>query len=133
MTNGSGEKDLQTLLRSMEPTLEVGEWVFVTTDAAPASVAPLATFREAEGLSLLISRADADSAGLSYDFVGSWISLTVHSALDAVGLTAAIATRLTEANISCNVIAARHHDHIVVGVEDADEALSQIKGLAASS
>lgn len=105
----------------------------MTVPEAPLGVQPLATFREAEGLSLLIAKDDADHAGLAYDFVGSWISLTVHSALDAVGLTAAIAARLTEANISCNVIAARHHDHIVVAANDADEAIRQLRALAVES
>ena len=54
-------------------------------------------------------------------FVG--FTLEVHSSLNAVGLTAVVASRLTEAAISCNVIAAAFHDHIFVGAADAEKAL----------
>ncbi len=62
----------------------------------------------------MVRREQSDSAGLPYDLVAAWITLTVHSALDAVELTAAVAGQLAGAGISCNVIAGRHHDHLLV-------------------
>ena len=50
----------------------------------------------------------------------------VHSSLDAVGLTAAFSAKLTEKNISANVIAAYYHDHIFVPKEKAEQALNAI-------
>lgn len=126
----TGERDLNTLLQSLEPRLENGEWVFVTVDTVPDGITPLATFLEAGGQSLLVRRGEAEAAGLSYDFIGAWISLTVHSALDAVGLTAAVAGQLASAGISCNVVAARNHDHLFVPYEDAQRALGLIEKLS---
>jgi hypothetical protein len=129
----AGERDLKRLLQGLEPRLEKGEWVFVTVDVVPDKITPLATFRETEGLSVLVRRDEADAAGLPYDFIGAWISLTVHSALDGVGLTAAVAAQLATAGISCNVVAARHHDHLFVPHEQAERALGLIEQLSISA
>lgn len=56
-------------------------------------------------------------------------TVTVHSDLQAVGLTAAVAEALTKASISCNVVAAAFHDHIFVPVERATDALAQLMDL----
>ncbi len=58
------------------------------------------------------------------------ITLSVHSSLEAVGLTAAVAAVLTEAGISANVVAAFHHDHVFVPAERAQDALSALQGLS---
>jgi hypothetical protein len=91
-----------------------------------------AAVREAEGLTVVLPRAEADSLGLSYDFVGAWITLEVHSALEAVGLTAAVSRALTEARISCNVLAGFHHDHLLVPVAEAARALEVLANFARS-
>ena len=75
----------------------------------------------------------ADQYALPYTFVAAWITLEVHSALDAVGLTAAFAQALTAAHISCNVVAAYFHDHIFVDKKDAAKAMEVLLGLAKSS
>ncbi|MEM6700501.1 MAG: ACT domain-containing protein, partial [Bacteroidota bacterium] len=72
----------------------------------------------------------ADELELSYDFICSWITLEVHSALEAVGLTAAFATAFAQHNISCNVVAGYYHDHIFVGKKDAEKAVEVLKSLA---
>lgn len=121
--------DLDELLRSMEPVRREGEFVFVGAGTLPPDVAVAASVQEPEGPSSVISRDDADRLGLPYDFVAAWITLTVHSALDAVGLTAAVSTALADAGISCNVIAGLRHDHLLVPVGDADVALATLRGL----
>ncbi len=123
------EHDLALLLRDLSPQLRDGEWVFVTAARPPDGVEPLASFAEDEGLSLVMRREQADTAGLPYDVVVAWIALTVHSALDAVGLTAAVAGQLAGAGISCNVIAARHHDHLLVPHARAQDALDLLQQL----
>jgi len=89
----AGEKDLRTLLATMSPQLNPGEYVYtVAPDGrVPAGVRPVVTVAEEEGLTLVVPRQDADRAGLAYDYVAGWITLRVHSALEAVGLTAAVA------------------------------------------
>ena len=126
----TGITDLDVLLREMRPDLRSGEYVYCTI-AANGSVdwralSPLATFREDEGVTLILERAAADKAGLSYGPVMRCITLTVHSALEAVGLTAAVAVALTRHGISANVVAAYHHDHIFVPAQDAERALAAL-------
>lgn len=124
-------RELQTLLRTMEPLLREGSYVFVSAAGLPADVSPESTVWEPEGLSAVITRDDADRLGLGYDFVAAWITLTVDSALDAVGLTAAVSTALAGAGVSCNVIAGLRHDHLLVPVAAANDALRTLRELAA--
>lgn len=85
---------------------------------------------EAEGLTLVIPKQRADQHGIAYEGTFRCITLSVHSSLEAVGLTAVIATKLTEHNISANVIAAYYHDHVFVQNGRAEDALSVLKALA---
>ncbi|MFF0077474.1 ACT domain-containing protein [Streptomyces sp. NPDC005494] len=131
----TGERDLRTLLHGMRPELNPGCYVFTVLPAAemPTGVTPVVTVTEREGLTLVVPEAQAVAAGLPYDFVAGWITLRVHSALDAVGLTAAVSLALTDAAISCNVVAGFHHDHLFVPHARADEAIRVLEALAAES
>ncbi|NYI08202.1 ACT domain-containing protein [Allostreptomyces psammosilenae] len=127
------ERDLGRLLRGMDPRLRAGRYVFCAVagpEAVPAGVRPEATVVEDEGLTLVVPREQADAAGLAYDYVAAWITLRVHSALDAVGLTAAVAGRLAAEGISCNVLAGFHHDHLLVAADDAERAVLALRALA---
>jgi hypothetical protein len=127
----TGLTDLDEMIATLEPVLREGEYVFVSVSADAASRLPAeATIREDEGITVVLLREHADAAGLGYDFVARWISLTVNSSLAAVGLTAAFAAALGEAGISCNVLAAYHHDHILVPVDDAERAMQALRELA---
>ncbi|MBI3174803.1 MAG: ACT domain-containing protein [Chloroflexi bacterium] len=128
----SGETDLKKLLQSMQPERNAGEYVFCVLDSPMrlADVTPLGFFREREGVTVILPRADADQAGLSYAGSFAWLTLTVHSSLEAVGLTAAFSHALSEAGISCNVVAAFHHDHIFVPVPDVERALTVLRALS---
>ena len=84
----------------------------------------------AVGRTLVVRREVADDAGLAYDFVGCWITLTVHSSLDAVGLTAAFSSALARAGIGCNVLAGRYHDHILVPHSRREDAVAVLRALA---
>ena len=129
----TGERDIQVLLRDMRPQLRPGTFVFCTIpldERIPAEVNPLLTFREQEGTTLVISREDAERAGLRYAFVSRLITLAAHSALDAVGFLAAITARLAEAGISVNAVSAFHHDHLFVPVDRADEAMAVLRDLS---
>jgi hypothetical protein len=65
-------------------------------------------------------------------FRAAWITLTVHSDLHAVGLTAAVADALAGKRISCNVVAAAHHDHLFVPVDEGAAALAALRDLQAT-
>lgn len=126
--------NLQALLATLNPVLRDGEYVYVLwPHGRPLEPGIEAAVREAEGLTVVLPRESADSLGLHYDFVAAWITLHVHSELEAVGLTAAVGKALTDARISCNVLAGFHHDHILVPVADAPRALEVLHELSAAS
>jgi predicted N-acetyltransferase YhbS len=130
----TGEKNLQTLLASMRPVVREGEYVYALwPHGKPLAGHIEAAVREAEGLTVVLPRAEADALELPYDFVAAWITLEVHSALEAVGLTAAVSRALTQARISCNVLAGFHHDHLLVPVGDSARALEVLSELSAAS
>ncbi|WP_405774037.1 ACT domain-containing protein [Streptomyces sp. NBC_00859] len=132
----SGEKDLRKLLSGMRPELNPGCYVFTTVAPSapvPPGLDPVVTVREREGLTLVVAQKDADAAGLAYDYAAGWITLRVHSALEAVGLTAAVARELAEYGLSCNVVAGFHHDHLFVPLDRAEEAVTVLTGLARRS
>lgn len=127
----AGEKDLRKLLAGMSPQLNAGEYVFtVAPDGRiPTGVRPVVTVAEEEGLTLVLPKQDADLADLAYDNVAGWITLRVHSALEAVGLTAVFAEALAQVGLSCNVVAGFHHDHLFVPYADAPRALAALEQL----
>jgi hypothetical protein len=123
----AGEKNLEKLLGSMSPVLVKGEYVFCTLENSKygdyADARPIASFEEAEGLTLVLPKQAADSFDLSYEGIFRCITLGVHSSLEAVGLTAAVAGILADHGIAANVIAAYFHDHIFVQSGLADQAI----------
>lgn len=121
------EKNLRTLLRTMNPQLHPQPIAFAKAAAAPPEA--ICTFREDEGLTVLIPVEDAGRLGLTYSYIAAWITLTVESDLDAVGFLAAITERLAEAEISCNVVSAFHHDHLFVPFDKRDEAVRILREL----
>jgi hypothetical protein len=133
----TGVDDLQQLLAGMEPELHGDEFVFCTIANANiadlARLDPLGMFREAEGLTLILRREAAEQEGLAGAAPMRMITLTVHSSLEAVGLTAAFSTRLAREGIGANVVAAFHHDHIFVPAADAEKALAALKALQRES
>ena len=133
----SGGTDIATLLADMDPTLSAVEVVFCSfPNAAVADQAfldPIGSFIEPEGLSLIISRQVAEAHGIAFSVVLQGITLNVHSSLEAVGLTAAVAGRLTQHGISANIVAAYHHDRVFVPVADAERALAVLRTLQAEA
>jgi uncharacterized protein len=125
----TGEINLQKLLRGMQPKHNKGEYVYCAveskTDAAQLN--PLCMFAEEESVTVILPKSKADAMSLNYSTTFAWITLTIHSALEAVGLTSAVAKALTEANISCNVVAAYYHDHIFVPIKDATRAMEVLQ------
>jgi len=128
----SGETDIALLLKNMTPKLNEGEYVFCSvasiSDINPEDI--ISTFKEDEGWTVILSKELADKLNYEYSYVASWITLTVHSSLEAVGLTAAFSRVLADAGISCNVVAAYYHDHIFVAKQDAEKALNILQKLS---
>lgn len=123
--------ELDDLVGALAPQLLEGEFVYVCLPGPRADLAALATVREAEGITYVVTRAEAERLALAFDFAAGWITLSVDSRLEAVGLTASIAASLAGAGISCNVFAGFHHDHLLVPYDRRDEALRLLEELSA--
>lgn len=121
----SGEKDLEKLLKSMKPQHNSGDYVFCKVEKIEniAMDDIVMFFKEKEAITLILKKETAEVLNLDYSVVMAWITLTVHSSLEAVGLTAAFSKALSENGISCNVVAAFYHDHIFVAKKDTDKAM----------
>ncbi len=122
----TGEKELDKLLKTLKPKLNVGDYVFCTTKSLNEVdlTKIILFFKEVEGLTIVLEKQVADKLQLDYTFIASWITLTVHSSLEAIGLTAAFSKALTNEKISCNVVAGYFHDHIFVDKIDAEMAMT---------
>jgi hypothetical protein len=126
-----GETDLDRLLTSLQPVLQPGTYAFCTLPPGTAvgpELEPLGTFREAEGLTVILSVEAAERQGLRYQARWAQITLPVHSSLEAVGLIAAVASRLAAAGIACNPVAGFYHDHLFVPEARREEALAVLLG-----
>ncbi|KAA9008355.1 ACT domain-containing protein [Histidinibacterium aquaticum] len=113
------------MLAGMTPRLDPRGWTFVVSEDPALVEQALGTFREDEGLSLILPE-EANAGGLPM----SRITLGVTSSLMGVGLTAAVSTALAEAGIACNVVAAYHHDHLFVPEDRAAEAMAILQDLS---
>ena len=128
--NSSGHQqgiaDLDDLLQSLQPSLTGTEFVFCSVSGSLAEyirLEPLATIREEEGLTLVLPLAIAERENFKVGSVFRQITLTVHSSLEAVGLTAAVSRLLADHGIAANILAGYYHDHIFVPRDKADVAL----------
>ncbi len=125
MKTPSGETNLKKLIANMEPILNEGEYVFanVTNIESIPRALTICEVKEKEGRTVIVSKRDAENLGLNFEFIVSWITLNIHSSLEAVGLTAAFSAALGENDISCNVVAGYYHDHIFVDRKDKEKAM----------
>ena len=131
----TGERNLERLLRHLAPELHAAHYVYCSfaDQRLPDGLDALCTFRETEGLTAVVERAKAVAAGVPHVFEARLITLTIHSSLDAIGMIAAVASALAAAGIPCNAIAAYHHDHILVPIAQATQAMSVLQALASGS
>lgn len=129
-------KSAQDMISGMSPELRQGAFVFVSSQdpGLTSRLIPdaLASFREEEGLSLIVAVDAAALEGLAVDQPMRCITLNVYSSLEGVGLTAAVSAALGEHGIACNMVAACHHDHVFVPEDRAAEALQVLEELQRS-
>ncbi|WGH77970.1 ACT domain-containing protein [Jannaschia ovalis] len=117
------------MVAGMAPELLPGDWVFATDPSPEARARAVATIAEAEGLSAILPAdlGPSDAPRMRR------ITLNVHSDLEGVGLTAAVAGALAAEGIACNMVAGHHHDHAFVPARDAARALRILRALSAGA
>jgi len=128
----AGETNLEVLLGSLKPGLHESDYVFCTVPNLNGYDLNevVGMVRESEGITVVVKKEYADVNHLKYTSVMAWITLRVHSSLEAVGLTAAFSTTLAQAGVSCNVLAGTYHDHIFVPKHDAKKAMRVLEELS---
>jgi hypothetical protein len=131
------ENNLESLLQNLNPSAAEGSFVFCAVPVLPgsadlAALDPWAIVKEDEGITLILEKKRADGLGLVYESTYGRITLRVFSSLDAVGLSAAVATALADSGISANMVAGYHHDHIFVPEAHLETALNVLRGLRCS-
>ena len=120
-------RDLKAMLMGMNPVLSERVWAFhAISDARFIPDTAFAVIREAEGVSCILPAQAAPGDAPQF----ALITLQVHSDLEGVGLTAAVATALATDGIACNVIAGLQHDHLFVQWDRRDDALAILKRLS---
>ena len=129
----TGETNLRVLIKNMQPILNDGLYVFCrlpNTEGIDLEHIVF-FFKEEEGLTVLVEKAYAETQGYDYTSVFAWITLHIHSSLEAVGLTAAFSNALADNSISCNVVAGYYHDHIFVHETLGRKAVAVLAQLSA--
>lgn len=134
-TPQSAAHDLAEMLASLQvnrcpgvfSVVSIDEATGATSDLDVLEAAAIATIREVEGRTFVVPVKVAREVGVSSMFDGAWLTLSVWSALDSVGLTAAVSTLLAADGIACNVFAGAYHDHLLVPVDLADRAISLLQ------
>lgn len=124
------ETDLSLLLKSLNPIVNPGEYVFCHLPQIENLVNIISYFKEQEWITVIVKKNIADELGWEYSFIAAWITLQINSSLEAIGLTAAFSSALAEKGISCNVVAGYYHDHIFVEQSKAQETLQVLINLS---
>ena len=129
----SGEEDLSNLLNNLQPNLLNEDYVFITLEDCSLEFSnqldQIATFKEKEGLTLVIKEEKAKQEDFEYNSVFKCISLGVHSSLTSVGLIAAISKLLSNEGITCNVFSGYFHDHLFVQKSLSKTALELLNNI----
>ena len=120
-----GETDLDKMMATLRVERRPGVFTYATvrTPAPELLAAAHGVVTEGDLTTLVLPVEAAERAGLPVELEMAWLSLTVQSSLEAVGLTAAFSATLGKAGIPCNVLAGFHHDHILVPVDRAQQAI----------
>ncbi len=133
----SGQTNVNAMLRSLSVSVRPDKYVVVTLtpDAGVPGLSEgvAAVIDETEGPTVIATIERAEREGWPQEFIAAWLTLDVHSALEAVGLTAAFSRALGRAGIPCNVIAGFYHDHILVPHDKSEAAVEVIEALSGSS
>ncbi|MFX1560288.1 MAG: ACT domain-containing protein [Promethearchaeota archaeon] len=130
----TGESNLVSLLRKMEPVIVPGEYVFCSIKESQlvGLEKPMMVYREKEGATVIITKDVAENNGFAFDSTWGLVSLSIHSDLEAVGLLAVITNHLAKVGISVNVVSAFYHDHLFVPFGREEEVVSLLSKLSNS-
>jgi hypothetical protein len=127
----TGETHLPNILSRIDVDVRPGTYALISRRSADAAADAVAEARisEPEGITYVVPEAFARMQGEPPGFVAAWLTLRVHTALNAVGVTASVAGVLADRGIACNVLAGHFHDHLLVPAARRDDAVAAIRSL----
>ena len=118
------------LIARMSPRLRPGRYLFCRVpDESVVPAGAVVTVAEDEGRTVVVPEAEVPE-GAPAEYPCAWITLEVHSSLDAVGFLAVVTGALAGAGLSVNPVSGFHHDHLFVPWERRDEAMTVLRELA---
>ena len=125
----AGETDLGAILRTLTVERREGTYVYATVPAGRSlpDVPLSAMVAEVEGTTIVVDRDVAVGAGVDFEYEAAWLTVTAHTSLEAVGLTASISTAFAMRDLPCNIIAGYHHDHLLVPLARVEDAVAAIE------
>lgn len=126
-----GITDLSQTLQSMKVACDDIQYGFasIQDETLIARDRVLATFHENGRLAIIAPQDYLQDLQIEHEGPYARLTIDVHTSLELVGLTAVMATKLAEAGISANVVAAFYHDHVFVQYDLRDQATSILEGL----
>ena len=125
-----GETNLSKMLATLHVKRRPGTFAYVQFEDRPADLDGVAALiEESEATTVVAPLEIARIRGWEVVFEAAWLTLQVHSSLEAIGLTAAVSAALGDNGIPCNILAGALHDHILVPVAAADRAVAVLESL----
>jgi hypothetical protein len=123
-----GETDLDVMLATLAVERRPGVFTYLSVTAVSSELLADAHAVVTEGAetTIVLPVESAQRHGHRMDVRLAWLTLTVQSSLEAVGLTAHVSARLASEGIACNVLAGYHHDHLLVPVGRVDDAVQAL-------
>jgi hypothetical protein len=123
------ETPVPALLFGAKPEVRDGVFVLVGGEI-PAQLRQLGSVTTNGVRAVILSKIQADAAGLRYPFAASWITVRIHSSVKASRLTSTVVEALDGAGIRCVVVAGYAHNHLFVPENRTQEALAVLSAMS---
>ena len=127
----TGQTNLSEVLKSLQVSCDGVEYGFASVKDKHINFCDdiLGTFKENEGLTIIASKAYFEAKNIKFEGPYAKLTIEVHTSLELVGLTAVLAKKLAENQISANVVAGYYHDYIFVQYGICQKAIEAINNL----
>mgnify|MGYP001570329292 FL=1 len=127
----TGQTNLSEVLKSMQVSCDNIEYGFASVKDKQVNFDEqvLGTFKENEGLTVIAQKEYLETNNIQYEGPYAKLTIEIHTSLELVGLTAVLAKKLAENQISANVVAGYFHDHIFVQYAVRQKAIEAINNL----
>lgn len=129
----TGKTDLSDVLQSLKISCDDKKYGFASVEKImDVNDSVLGVFKEKEGITVFAEEFYFKEKNIQYEGPFAKLTIEIHTSLELVGLTAILANKLAEHNISANVVAAFFHDHIFVQYDLRDQAIDSLMSLKKS-